>query len=164
MEERSLSTLLKSIGVGILLSFTIGLINFLPWQKVLKSYPRNFTFKNSKRHEYFIFKVATGRWHLPTIATMIGPSLSVTQSSNNHGDVVGLLLLGIQIVACHNRDTHHYLIGPTCQSCNVAMSMKSSAHCYCEFDVSCPMTEASLRIATGRGYLNLSDGFLFINN
>jgi hypothetical protein len=36
VEERSLSTLFKLIGVGILLSFTVSLFNFLPWQKVFK--------------------------------------------------------------------------------------------------------------------------------
>jgi hypothetical protein len=60
VEERTISTLFKSIGVGIILSFTASLFNFLPWRKDLKEYPTNFTFENSKRGECFIFTVATG--------------------------------------------------------------------------------------------------------
>jgi hypothetical protein len=73
-----------------------------------------------------------GQAHLPT-----------TQSSNGRHDVGYTLLLGIQIVMPKSR-CRRDLIGPACRSTNVAMGMKSSAHCYYEFEVSHPITEASI--------------------
>jgi hypothetical protein len=53
--------------------------------------------------------------------------LPVTQSSNGCRDVGGPLLLGVRIITFEsshqNRDARHYLIGPACQSPNVATGM-----------------------------------------
>jgi hypothetical protein len=43
-------------------------------KKFLKNYPGNFTLKNSKRRECFIFTVAMGRRCLLTVITMTGPA------------------------------------------------------------------------------------------
>jgi hypothetical protein len=52
--------------------YSQSLFKFLPWRQVLKNYPANFTFENSKRCKCFIFKVAIGRWRLSTRATTTG--------------------------------------------------------------------------------------------
>jgi hypothetical protein len=183
VKERSLLTLFKSIGVGILLSFMVSLFNFCAVAIFVKKYPGSFTFENLKRRECFIFTVAMGRWRLPTIATMVhntnGPCdvtlvccyydcalLSVTQSRNGCGDIVGPF---------STVNLNHLVPWSRCPSLLWSGPLDSDPTWQLAWWSHRPISTVNLKrgapwprhlfeLATSGGYLNCSDGSLFINN
>jgi hypothetical protein len=135
LEERTIPTLLKSIGVGIILSSTIRLRNYLPWQKVLKNtMGSSLRIHSSKGQMVSSDCCYYDRARLPT-----------TQSSNGHHDVGALLLLGVQVIASKSRRPS--LPDRSCLSLTQCSNgYESLAHCYCEFEAPWPIVEVSLRI------------------
>jgi hypothetical protein len=118
VEERNLSTLFNSIRLGKILPSTVSHFNFQG---------RNGQMASSDR-------CYCNRAHLPA-----------TQSSNGHRDVGGQLLLGVRIVAPKLR-----LLSLSDRAClsvtQCSNRYESSVCCYYEFEASCPIIEASLRI------------------
>jgi hypothetical protein len=82
--------------------------------------------------------------------------LLVTQSSNGRRDVGGLLLLGVRIIAfessCQNRDARRYLIGPTCQSSNVATGINHRPVATVNLKRRAPLSRRLFKYATDGGY------------
>jgi hypothetical protein len=82
--------------------------------------------------------------------------LPATQSSNGCHDVGGPLLLGVRIITFElshqNRDAHCYLIGPACQSPNVAMGMNHWPIATMNLKCCTPLLMRPFEYATNSGY------------
>jgi hypothetical protein len=86
LEERTITTQLKLIGVGIILSFTVSLFNYLSWQKVLKiTMGSSLSITHSSNGQMASFE----RCYYNQAC------LPVIQSSNGRRDVGGPFLLGV---------------------------------------------------------------------
>jgi hypothetical protein len=98
LEERTISTLFKSIAVCIVLSFTASLFNFLSWRKVFKKLPWKLHFREFEEMRMLHIHSSNGQMTSFDHCYCDRARLPVTQSSSGHRDVVGPLLLGIRII------------------------------------------------------------------
>jgi hypothetical protein len=92
--------------------------------------------------------------------------LPVTQSSNERRDVGSPLLLEVQIIAFEllrqNRDNRRYLIGPACQSPNVATGMNHRSMATVNLKHHAPLSRHLFKYATDDSYKMSEHRSLFL--